>query len=159
MHNYTGIGRNNQQTVGLPSWQSDWLILRSQAGQNSFLELYHGLDELPLKGKALVRPLSGANSGFSFEAIGSAQADDDINVTYYGVVFVYNSTHSRLGAPTGIISSRFQSSDAGRIFCAGLSVLLFVYLGAYNYLPASNHHNDRRLRQHFIILATSSLFI
>mgnify|MGYP003573965586 CR=1 FL=1 len=99
-----------------PSWQSDWVTMQSQAGADSFMELNHGLDELPLKGKVLVRPLSGPNAGLVFEGIGSQQSDDDFDNPYCGVVFMYNSTHARVGAPT--VNNGFA---AGRIFCAGQS--------------------------------------
>lgn len=88
--------------------------MRSQAGVGSFLELSHGLNQFPVKGKAMVRPLSGPNAGLSFEAIGSAQCDDDYETTYCGVVFFYNDTHARIGAPT-----KEKTTDKGRIFCAG----------------------------------------
>lgn len=97
-----------------PSWESEWLTLQSQAGADSFMELSHDLNELPVKGKVLVRPLTGPNAGLTFEGIGSQQKDDEWPVPYCGVVFFYNSTHFRVGAPT-----EYNNEDTGRIFCAG----------------------------------------
>ena len=89
--------------------------MRSQAGSDSFREVSHTLGEVPVKGKVLVRPLSGPNAGFIFEGVGSAQWDDDSDIMYCGVAFVYNENSVRLWAP-----SVTDSYDKGRIFCAGL---------------------------------------
>ena len=112
-----------------PSWQSEWFPLSSQAGSRSFMEVHHGLNKLPVKGKVLVRPMSGENAGLSFEGSGSQQWDDDKPVTYCGVVFVYNATHVRLAAPT--VNNHHAT---GHIFCAGKSCLcLFVSLFVFLY--------------------------
>lgn len=100
--------------ISPPSWQSDWLPLSSQQGQESFMEVYHGLGEIPLKGKALVRPTTGPNQDFMFEAIGSAQWDDDYG-RYCGIVFMYNYQHARLWAP----SVTTTGNDQAWAFCAG----------------------------------------
>ena len=78
------------------------------------MEVRHGLNKQPVKGKVLVRPMSGENAGLVFEGAGSQQWDDDKPVPYCGVVFVYNVTHVRLAAPT--IN---QNHRTGHVFCAG----------------------------------------
>ena len=106
-----------------PSWQSGWLRMRSQEGSNSSLELVHGLNELPVKGKVLVRPLDGPNAGLVFEGIGSAQRDDDVDEPYCGVVLLYNADRVKLAAPS--LATDF---DSGRIFCAGE----FIYVPPFS---------------------------
>ena len=97
------------------------------------LELEHGLNQLPLKGQVLVRPLDGPNAGLHFQGIGAAQADDDLQDEYCGVLLFYNETHVRVVAPTVN-----NDNTGGHIFCAGilLDFLLmfhFVEIPLYSY--------------------------
>ncbi|MEZ4828313.1 MAG: hypothetical protein R3C61_18790 [Bacteroidia bacterium] len=82
-----------------PTYDSGWITMQSQAGNNSYKEFAHNLNAYPSNVKVLVRATSGNNQGFIFEGMGSAQSDDD-NDEYGGVIFAYNQNTVRLWAPT-----------------------------------------------------------
>lgn len=88
--------------VELPDsdFDSGWFPMQSQQGVNSYKEISHDLGDYPSRVKVLVKAVDGANEGFIFEGIGSAQADDDVYEKHYGgLVFAYNQNKVRLWAP------------------------------------------------------------
>ena len=100
--------------IGAPSWQSGWIRMASQQSSESFKEIDHNLAELPLKVKVLVRPTSGPNANYVFEAVGSAMWDDDYEILYCGLVYMYSDTSIRLWAPMST-----SGYSLGQIFCSG----------------------------------------
>ncbi|KAK2158979.1 hypothetical protein LSH36_161g16045, partial [Paralvinella palmiformis] len=53
-------------------YESDWMLMVSQNSQKSFKEVEHGLEEVPLKVKVLVKPIRGPYEGWIFEADSSS---------------------------------------------------------------------------------------
>ncbi|XP_077987609.1 uncharacterized protein LOC144442201 [Glandiceps talaboti] len=113
-----GICRGPVPGIPLPDFETDWQELRSQADQESFLSISHDFREIPARVKVLVKAIDGANNGFVFEGMGSAQGDDDkASARYGGVVFSYNETEVRIWAP-----DKSNSGTSGCIVAAGGSL-------------------------------------
>ncbi|KAL4232417.1 hypothetical protein ACF0H5_009985 [Mactra antiquata] len=89
------------QTLGLPSYDSEWRLLVSQTIP---AELYftHELGEVPVLVDVLVKALDGPNEGFIFRAAGTAERDDDQPDPYGGVIYIYNDQYVRVMAPWGM---------------------------------------------------------
>lgn len=81
-----------------PDFDSGWFEMSSQAGTASFKEVAHNLGVYPSMVKVLTKATDGNNNGFIFEAMGSAQADDEDD-SYGGVIFAYNQNTVRIWAP------------------------------------------------------------
>eukprot|EP00118_Oscarella_pearsei_P010807 m.68468 g.68468 ORF g.68468 m.68468 type:complete len:2350 (+) comp35521_c0_seq7:24-7073(+) len=88
--------------------------MASQAGKASFREIVHGLGVVPFLVRVYARPEDGNNKGFAFEAVGSAQTDDDGKSHYGGIVYAFDKTRIRLWAPT-----KNDGTDKGRIVWIG----------------------------------------
>ena len=100
MHSYHATEADNALALPSPDFESDWFLMESQQGANSYKEIDHNLGEYPSRVKVLVKAIDGANEGFIFEGSGTAQADDDVQYRDYGgVIFAYNQTQVRLWAP------------------------------------------------------------
>lgn len=108
-----GGGTNTQRTkkcrvetllwvnqLPVPTYQTDWLDLRGQRGQQSFKEIQHGDNRLPALVLVQLRAVNGRNIGYVFEAQGAAQSDDDRANEYGGVVFAYDENRVRIWAPS-----------------------------------------------------------
>ncbi|KAK2141420.1 hypothetical protein LSH36_1104g00007 [Paralvinella palmiformis] len=93
-------------------FESNWLLMESQSNSNFFREVDHGLAEVPLKVKVMVKPLNGPYKDWMFEAGSSQQADDDLEWLYCGIIYAYNVTHVNLFAPRS--NGR---GEGGRAFC------------------------------------------
>jgi hypothetical protein len=109
----TGWGQKNLQStktasvnvrasVGSnPQFDTGWVSMRSQSNKPSKIQkdFYHSLGSLEYAVvKVFYRAVDGANAGYVFEAVGSAQADDD-GGTYGGVVYGYSDTFVRVFLP------------------------------------------------------------
>lgn len=84
-----------------PQYDSGWEAMRSQSSDASLIQrdYSHGLGSLKYAlVKVFYRPTSGPNSGFIFEAVGSAQGDDD-GGSYGGVIFGYTDEVVRIWLP------------------------------------------------------------
>ena len=82
---------------------------------NSFRELDHGLAAMPGLVKVEVKAIDGPNNGYVFEGMGTAQADDDFNEAYGGLLYGYSIDKIRLWAPKANPSGSFEAYDVGRI--------------------------------------------
>jgi hypothetical protein len=82
-----------------PNYDSGWFRMSSQAGNASYKELTHNLNQYPTHVKVLTKAIDGNNQGFIFEGMGAAQSDDD-GANYGGIIFAYNASKIRLWAPT-----------------------------------------------------------
>ena len=82
-------------TYSTADFDSGWLAFKSQQGSSSYKEVSHTLGMVPGRVKVLVQATDGANSGYYFHGLGSAQQDDITRMDYGGVVFAYNSTSVR----------------------------------------------------------------
>ncbi|KAK2160765.1 hypothetical protein LSH36_127g10002 [Paralvinella palmiformis] len=91
---------------------SDWILLESQSRTKYLNNVDHGLGEVPIKVKVLVKPLAGPYAEWLFEASTSQQADDDIPWLYCGLLYTYNISHVRLFAP-----KKNTQYKGGRAFC------------------------------------------
>ncbi|XP_070536991.1 uncharacterized protein [Ptychodera flava] len=83
-----------------PSFSSQWIPVRSQAGDDSFLEVSHDLGEVPIYVQVLARSVDGPNAGMIFKGVGSAQTDDDASDEYGGIVYSYSHETVRVILPT-----------------------------------------------------------
>ncbi|KAK2160771.1 hypothetical protein LSH36_127g11019 [Paralvinella palmiformis] len=86
--------------------------MESQSSMYSLREVVHGLGEVPLKVKVIVKPKRGPYGGWLFEAGSSQQADDDLPWLYCGILYAYNVTHVMLFAP-----NVNNNNQGGRAFC------------------------------------------
>ena len=75
-----------------PSWQSDWLDLEAQSNTGSYRAVTHGIGELPLLVRVLVKAVDGPNKDFIFQATGVPSSDAQNS----GVVYTYNQTVVRV---------------------------------------------------------------
>ncbi|XP_070555704.1 uncharacterized protein [Ptychodera flava] len=82
-----------------PSFSSDWLRMRSQDESQSYIAINHNLNELPIFVQVHLRAIDGANDGFIFNGVGSAQRGDTTSNPYGGVVYTYNENWVRVMAP------------------------------------------------------------
>ena len=84
----------------VPTFQSEWFEFKGQRNQDSFKEIYHGLNELPAFVNVQLRAVTGRNLGYVFEAQGATQTDDNGTNQYGGIVFAYNENHVHIWAPS-----------------------------------------------------------
>ncbi|XP_048744184.2 uncharacterized protein LOC125657564 [Ostrea edulis] len=77
-----------------PSFVSDWVNMTANSSSSS-VSVDHGLGELPLRVMIEAR----TEEGWIFPGFGSAQADDDKDVPYGGVVFIYNEVNIQMYVP------------------------------------------------------------
>ncbi|XP_070555067.1 uncharacterized protein [Ptychodera flava] len=82
-----------------PSFSSDWFRMRSQDESQSYIAIEHNLNELPIFVQVHLRAIDGANEGFIFNGVGSAQRGDTTSNPYGGVVYTYNENWVRVMAP------------------------------------------------------------
>ena len=59
------------QGLGPPTYQSDWLLIRAQDNSLSYLEVHHGLGQVPALVDILVKSTDQPNKDFIFKGIGS----------------------------------------------------------------------------------------
>jgi len=71
--------------------------------------------------KVLAKPIGGPYEGWTFEAITSQQADDDLAWTYCGLLYLYDHINVYLASP-----NKNNGQDGGRAFCIGMTNNLFV---------------------------------
>ena len=91
-----------------PQYDTGWVRMRSQSRDTSMVQrdFVHNLGSLEFAVvKVYYRAVGGANDGYVFEAVGSAQADDD-GGSYGGVVFGYSDTFVRVFLPNNTDVSR-----------------------------------------------------
>jgi hypothetical protein len=77
----------------------------------------HTLCSYPAKVEVQVRVQTQDHGEQIFSGIGSAQRDDDMDVPYGGIVYLYNTTHVILFVPKN--AKRFRSSDRGTLAYTG----------------------------------------
>lgn len=82
----------------LPTVVSVWLPIKSQGGNDSQVTFKHGLNELPYKVVIDVK-INSDGTDYIFHAIGSASSDDDLNIAYGGVIFLYDEVNVIAMAP------------------------------------------------------------
>ncbi|KAA0152665.1 hypothetical protein FNF28_07019 [Cafeteria roenbergensis] len=83
------------------SFDSGWRTMHAKGSTASYAEVRHPLGKAPGRAKVLVRADTGPNAGFTFEAVGSAQSDNDLWSTseQAAVVFGVSSSLVRIWAP------------------------------------------------------------
>ncbi|KAJ8302825.1 hypothetical protein KUTeg_019221, partial [Tegillarca granosa] len=84
-----------------PSASSGWTSMIAQDGTHSQISLEHAFGEWPAYVDIQIKPAnqSGSNAPFVFPGISSAQRDDDENILYGGIVYIYDKTRVTLFAP------------------------------------------------------------
>ncbi|KAJ8302710.1 hypothetical protein KUTeg_019106 [Tegillarca granosa] len=84
-----------------PSASSGWTSMIAQDGTHSQISLEHAFGEWPVYVDIQIKPTnqSGSNAPFVFPGISSAQRDDDENILYGGIVYIYDKTRVTLFAP------------------------------------------------------------
>ncbi|KAK3584779.1 hypothetical protein CHS0354_021238 [Potamilus streckersoni] len=102
------------KVFGKPSFTSDWLVIKSQDRQYSFVTFSHNLGNIPVKVDVQIRSLAQEEQNWIFPGIGSAQADDDRGAAYGGAVYLYNKTHVLVWAPC-----RINDADTGKVLSSG----------------------------------------
>ena len=76
-------------------------ILRSNNGSDSFKEVQTGRQQMPFHVRVYAKVLSGANAGFCFEGVGSAQVSArKESHPLGGIVFAYDESRVRIWAPS-----------------------------------------------------------
>lgn len=102
-------------------YDSGWHTVESQQGDchqcgdrpGSWLQLTHNVDGPPelLEMRVEMRATDGANEGFVFQGMGSAQVADDYGGLYYGgIIYGWSRTTTRVWAPT-----RWNNQALGRM--------------------------------------------
>ncbi|XP_069137968.1 uncharacterized protein [Argopecten irradians] len=98
-----------------PAFTSNFTTMTAQSDTESTLTIHHDLGEVPVKVEVQVRPPPGRpDTEYVFPGIGSAQADDDLSLTYAGVVYKYNSQQIVLTVP-----KKSNNNPSGTIIYTG----------------------------------------
>lgn len=101
-----------------PQYDTGWVTMRSQSPDNSMIQkdFYHSLGSLEYAVvKVYYRAVGGNNDGYVFEAVGSAQADDD-GGSYGGVVFGYSDEFVRIFLPNNTDFSKDNCASGSNGF-------------------------------------------
>jgi hypothetical protein len=77
----------------------------------------HTLCSYPAKVEVQVKVQTQSHGEQIFQGVGSAQRDDDMDVPYGGIVYVYNDTHVVLFAPKE--SKSLNHTDKGTLAYTG----------------------------------------
>jgi hypothetical protein len=83
----------------------------------------HTLDSYPVKVEVQVKVQTQNHGEQIFQGVGSAQRDDDIDVPYGGIVYIYNSTHVVLFVPKD--TQAHWNSDKGTLSYTG-KILFYI---------------------------------
>ena len=117
-----GVGLYGVQSK--PKWKypkdGSWEIMRSQHS-SSFKEIEHSLGRYPLACRVYVRPTSGNNKGYIFEARGFNARDDAGYWTQYGgVIYAYSDKAFRLWVPNRNAGGSGVRSRNGKAIMLGV---------------------------------------
>jgi hypothetical protein len=85
----------------------------------------HTLNSYPAKVEVQVKVQTQSHGEQIFQGVGSAQRDDDMNVPYGGIVYVYNDTHVVLFVPQE--TQHNKHTDKGTLAYTG-KVVLYIKL-------------------------------
>lgn len=90
--------------------------MRAHGDLHSEIEIEHGIDDWPAIVDVQIKPISQAgNDVFVFTSSGSAQQGDDQNLTYGGIIYIYDKTKIKLLAPNK------KEGNTGTIISIGIT--------------------------------------
>lgn len=94
-----------------PSFESSWRVISIE----STIDIPHNLGVYPAKVDVQIR-VTKEGVDYIFTGTGAAQRDDDIGLSYGGIVYIYDTEIVRLITPDGRDSNDGQSSDVGSAY-------------------------------------------
>ncbi|VDI55974.1 Hypothetical predicted protein [Mytilus galloprovincialis] len=118
------------KALNRPSFESSWRVISIE----STIDIPHNLGVYPAKVDVQIR-VTKEGVDYIFTGTGAAQRDDDIGLSYGGIVYIYDTEIVRLITPDGRDSNDGQSSDVGIAYTGARQ----YYNGGSTILATSGH--------------------